>query len=171
MDQDLALSLMRRLEGLDAPIHYIMETIEEIPNSEQRMCFRRAIGMLIGSMFIDLKRPIMKQYPGIEYPDLDWWHNSDEDVDEAPGATSDVTAVSNETALMDKDLAAVLMTKLDDFAAHGPGLHDLIGKIPDADEQLSFKTALASLMAELDVELRAPILKLHPEVRSPEVTD
>ena len=66
MKEDLAEQLIDTLSSLGKPLNKAAELIEQINDEEERKTFRRGIGGIMASIYTDLERLIIKQYPKLD---------------------------------------------------------------------------------------------------------
>ena len=65
MDKEIARALMALAPATDEPIGKMTELIEQIEDGETRDRFKKAVGDLMGTIFLDIIRPIETLYPDL----------------------------------------------------------------------------------------------------------
>ncbi|MFZ6801488.1 hypothetical protein [Undibacterium sp. Di24W] len=70
MDKILASKLMNDLLSLNEHLNKIAHQIEAIKVEEEKLQFRRGISNLMGGVYGDLMRPIIREFPELD-PDKD----------------------------------------------------------------------------------------------------
>lgn len=70
MEKILAGNLLKDLLSLGENLNKIALQIEKIDAEEERLQFRRGISNLMGGVYGDLMRPIIREYPELD-PDKD----------------------------------------------------------------------------------------------------
>ena len=63
MDKEIAKNLMANLLALSEPMNSVAETIELIDDEAQKLPLKQAIYKIIGDVYVDLMRPIIREYP------------------------------------------------------------------------------------------------------------
>lgn len=66
MDRNLAAALMEQLVALSAPLNALTELSFQIPDAEERSALRKAVGGVMGIVYTDLMRPLIRQYPDLD---------------------------------------------------------------------------------------------------------
>ena len=66
MNRELAADLMANLLALDASMNSVVERIELIDDKDEHNAFKQAIYKVIGDVYCDLMRPIIRQYPDLD---------------------------------------------------------------------------------------------------------
>jgi hypothetical protein len=66
MDRTVAEKLMKDLMALTNPLNSATQATTQITDKEEQASFRRAIGEIMNSVYTDLMRPIVKQYPDLD---------------------------------------------------------------------------------------------------------
>lgn len=70
MKRELATDLMADLVALDVSMNSIVERIGQIEDPDEHNALKQAIYKVIGDVYCDLMRPIIRQYPDLD-PDPD----------------------------------------------------------------------------------------------------
>lgn len=70
MDRAIAEQLMQKYLELSEPLNLATELTDKIENKEERSLIRRGIGSVMVNIYVDLMRPIIRQYPDLD-PDRD----------------------------------------------------------------------------------------------------
>jgi hypothetical protein len=66
MDRTVAEKLMKDLMALTNPLNSATAAASQITNEEEQASFRRSIGEIMNAVYVDLMRPIIKQYPDLD---------------------------------------------------------------------------------------------------------
>ncbi len=69
MNKELATDLMADLLALDASMNSVVERIKLIENQDENDSLKQAIYKVIGDVYCDLMRPIIRQYPDLDPDD------------------------------------------------------------------------------------------------------
>ena len=70
MDRAIAEQLMQFYLALDGPLNSATILSDKIENKEERSLVRRGVGGVTSKIYIELMRPIIRQYPDLD-PDRD----------------------------------------------------------------------------------------------------
>ena len=70
MDRAIAEQLMQKYLELSEPLNLATDLTDRIENKEEKELIRRGIGTVMAKIYIDLMRPIIRQYPDLD-PDRD----------------------------------------------------------------------------------------------------
>jgi hypothetical protein len=70
MDRDTAKSLMKHCMEINAALNASTHSIEDLPDHEERARLRKHLSKIGQLVFLELMRPIVKQYPDLD-PDRD----------------------------------------------------------------------------------------------------
>jgi hypothetical protein len=70
MDRSIAEQLMQCYLALDGPLNSATILSDSIENQEEKSLVRRGVASVTAKIFIDLMRPIIRQYPDLD-PDKD----------------------------------------------------------------------------------------------------
>ena len=63
MDKTAAANLMNKLLELSASMNTVAALIEKIDDEKQKLILRRGIADLMGAVYTDLMRPIIREHP------------------------------------------------------------------------------------------------------------
>lgn len=66
MQKDFARQLMAEIALLDVRLNQIAHLIEQIEDGSERKAYRRAIATVMGSVYIELMVPTLRQYPELD---------------------------------------------------------------------------------------------------------
>lgn len=66
MDRGVAEQLMKELLALTAPLNAATSLTSQITSKEEQTVIRRGLGELMNTIYADLMRPIIKQYPDLD---------------------------------------------------------------------------------------------------------
>jgi hypothetical protein len=66
MDKILALKMMERIALIDNALNDVASHIELVSNEDEKMELRRSIANLMGLVYSDLMRPIIRLYPELD---------------------------------------------------------------------------------------------------------
>ena len=69
MDRAIAADLIRLYLAAGEPLNEATSLISQLPDREEQMRLRRPLGELMAALYIDLIRPIVRDYPDLD-PDL-----------------------------------------------------------------------------------------------------
>jgi hypothetical protein len=66
IDRDSAERLMVNFMTISEALNAAATTISHFPEQEEQRCFRRAVGEIGNTLYLDLMRPIIKQFPDLD---------------------------------------------------------------------------------------------------------
>jgi hypothetical protein len=66
MDKSTARELIRLYLKAGEPLNEATEIIDKLPDAEEQKRLRRPIGELISNVYIELIRPIVREYPDLD---------------------------------------------------------------------------------------------------------
>ncbi len=66
MDRQIAEQLMKSILDLSAPLNLATSLTAQIDDKELQAKMRKAIGEIMNTAYIDLMRPIVRQYPDLD---------------------------------------------------------------------------------------------------------
>lgn len=66
MNKELAADLIADLLALDASMNSVVERIELIDDRDEHNALKQAIYKVIGDVYCELMRPIIRQYPDLD---------------------------------------------------------------------------------------------------------
>jgi hypothetical protein len=66
MDKSTARELMRLYLKAGEPLNEATEIIGKLPDAEEQKRLRRPIGKLMSNVYIELIRPIVREYPDLD---------------------------------------------------------------------------------------------------------
>ena len=65
MERSIAEKLMKDLMALTDPLNSATEVTTQIADKEEQASFRRSIAEIMNTVYVDLMRPIIKQFPDL----------------------------------------------------------------------------------------------------------
>jgi hypothetical protein len=66
MNRAAAESMIGKLLEVSHKLNELAESVEQIPDLEERKTIRRPVGQLMGLIYTDLMVPIIKEYPDLD---------------------------------------------------------------------------------------------------------
>lgn len=69
MNKDFAQDLMHKLNELGSSMSSVAAKIEELENEPDKLILREGIADLMGMLYSDLVRPVIKKFPELD-PDI-----------------------------------------------------------------------------------------------------
>jgi len=66
MEREVAEELMRTLVAMNEPLNAATVLTEKIKSKDEQDSLRRVIGTLMQTIYIELMRPIIRQYPDLD---------------------------------------------------------------------------------------------------------
>jgi hypothetical protein len=70
IDRAYATAVMTACLFIGSHLDSLSAMSERVENEAERAKFRRAIGEIMGTLYVDIMRPVVKQYPDLD-PDRD----------------------------------------------------------------------------------------------------
>ena len=66
MDANEANAIWLKIHALQPQLDEILHAIDNLRDDEERQRWRRSWAEIVGSIYIELKRPIIKEFPELE---------------------------------------------------------------------------------------------------------
>lgn len=66
MERGVAEQLMKELLALSGPLNTATSLTNQISSKEEQAVMRRGLGELMNTIYADLMRPIIRQYPDLD---------------------------------------------------------------------------------------------------------